>query len=86
MLRHRNAGDRTDLVVLGVVNFHNLAADGRFKLSVVVSQVRQDRGRAPRRGRRGEHSPRGRGATRSVECKSARHDVQFTANTRLHID
>lgn len=56
-----------------MVDFHYLAADGRFKLAVVVCEVGQDCRGPPCRGRRGEHAPCGRDATRRVACDSARH-------------
>lgn len=61
------------LVVLCMVNFHNLAADSRFKLAVVVREVRQNRRGSPCRGRRGNHAPCGRDTTRSVARDSSRH-------------
>lgn len=52
----------TRLVMFGVVNLHDLAADGRLQLSVVVAQVGKDR-RGPHSGGRCEKAP-----SRSATC------------------
>jgi len=75
----------TNLVVLRVVDFHYLAAYGRFKFSVVVSEVGQHRGRPPRSGRRGEHTTRRRGAARGVACDSA-HQKNATGRARKAVE
>lgn len=75
----------THLVVLRVVDFHYLAAYGRFKFSVVVGEVGQHRGRPPCSGRRGEHSTHRRGPARGVACDSA-HQKNATGRARKAVE